>query len=346
MSAESPTLSSPARPGGWARTWCARSRRRARASGASCTTRTKRRCSSSSARRSRSSSATSATPRRSTGSSTASARRHGLPHRGGHPPAEADPRASSTSTSAAPSWSSTGPAAPARTRFVHVSSNSPFGANPRPTDRFTEDSPYNPYMGYGQLEARGRAARAAEPRPRRRRDRHRPGAVVLRPATSRTARPSSSPRSRKGRFPLVGDGTQQRSMAYTGNLVHGLLLRRDGAGARRAARTGSPTPSPTSCAEILATVRAALAAEGLPVAEGQPQLPRARGRGRRRTLDGLLQRRGPLRPGAARARRAEGHDRLRHHAAPAPSSATTRRRACSRACGRASAGASSAGDTI
>ena len=28
---------------------------------------------------------------------------------------------------------------------------------------------------------------------------------------------------RRGRFPLVGDGTQRRSMVYTGNLVHGLL---------------------------------------------------------------------------------------------------------------------------
>src|SRR5581483_730976 len=35
-------------------------------------------------------------------------------------------------------------------RFVHVSSNSPFGANPTPEDRFTEDSPFNPYLGYGQ----------------------------------------------------------------------------------------------------------------------------------------------------------------------------------------------------
>ena len=36
------------------------------------------------------------------------------------------------------------------TRFVHVSSNSPFGANPTPDDRFTEDSPYHPYLAYGQ----------------------------------------------------------------------------------------------------------------------------------------------------------------------------------------------------
>src|SRR6185436_13215437 len=41
------------------------------------------------------------------------------------------------------------------TRFVHVSSNSPFGANARPTDRFTEQSPFNPYLAYGRskLEA-------------------------------------------------------------------------------------------------------------------------------------------------------------------------------------------------
>jgi nucleoside-diphosphate-sugar epimerase len=36
------------------------------------------------------------------------------------------------------------------TRFVHVSSNSPFGANRTADDRFTEDSPYNPYLAYGQ----------------------------------------------------------------------------------------------------------------------------------------------------------------------------------------------------
>jgi len=56
------------------------------------------------------------------------------------------------------------------TRFVHVSSNSPFGANATPEDRFTEDSQYNPYLAYGQsktanalfalaLDARGEAHR-------------------------------------------------------------------------------------------------------------------------------------------------------------------------------------------
>ncbi len=46
-------------------------------------------------------------------------------------------------------------------RFVHVSSNSPFGANDAPTDRFTEESPFNPYMAYGQVQARERATRHA-----------------------------------------------------------------------------------------------------------------------------------------------------------------------------------------
>src|SRR5215212_6947540 len=35
-------------------------------------------------------------------------------------------------------------------RFVHVSSNSPFGANASTHDRFDEASPYNPYMAYGR----------------------------------------------------------------------------------------------------------------------------------------------------------------------------------------------------
>ena len=35
-------------------------------------------------------------------------------------------------------------------RMVHVSSNSPFGVNPHPGDRFRNDEPYHPYMGYGR----------------------------------------------------------------------------------------------------------------------------------------------------------------------------------------------------
>ena len=35
-------------------------------------------------------------------------------------------------------------------RFVHVSSNSPFGANRSSEDRFDEDSQFAPYMAYGR----------------------------------------------------------------------------------------------------------------------------------------------------------------------------------------------------
>ena len=141
----------------------------------------------------------------------------------------------------------------------------------------TRTSPFNPYMGYGAVEARGRAARAAQLRARRPR---RPSSCGRRGSTGRSNPPRQTQffaAVRKGRFPLVGDGTQQRSMVYTGNLVHG-LLRAEARRPRRATPTGSPTPSPTSCATILATVRDALAAEGLAVVgRRQPRIPRVAG---------------------------------------------------------------------
>ena len=98
-------------------------------------------------------------------------------------------------------------------RFVHVSSNSPFGANAHPTDRFTEDSPFNPYMGYGasQLEAEQIVTRGHE--------RGDVDAVIIRAPWFYG--PYQPPRQsqwfkavRKGRLPMLGDGTQQRSMVY------------------------------------------------------------------------------------------------------------------------------------
>ena len=108
-------------------------------------------------------------------------------------------------------------------RFVHVSSNSPFGANPTPDHRFTEASPYHPVPGLRPVEARGRAARRCGAT----------SGATSRPSSSarRGSTGRSSPRGRRsgwravrrGRFPLVGDGTNRRSMVFTGNLVHGLL---------------------------------------------------------------------------------------------------------------------------
>ena len=39
-------------------------------------------------------------------------------------------------------------------RVVHVSSNSPFGANPHRRDTFRNDEPYHPYLGYGRSKMR------------------------------------------------------------------------------------------------------------------------------------------------------------------------------------------------
>jgi nucleoside-diphosphate-sugar epimerase len=81
---------------------------------------------------------------------------------------------------------------------------------------------------------------------------------------------------RKGRFPLVGDGTNRRSMVFTGNLVHGVLravVARGAVGKAYWIADGDPLEMRT----ILATVREALDAEGLATSGGQPRLPRLAG---------------------------------------------------------------------
>ncbi|HMJ78835.1 MAG TPA: NAD(P)-dependent oxidoreductase [Iamia sp.] len=158
-------------------------------------------------------------------------------------------------------------------RFVHVSSNSPFGANARPTDRFTEDSPTNPYMGYGKskLEAESLVVRAAEQGD--------VDAVILRPpwfygpwAPGRQAQFLGA--IRKGRFPLVGDGRQQRSMIYTGNLVDACLCAETATDVTGQAFWVADD-EPYELREIFGGIREALAAEGLPVARRSlPALPR------------------------------------------------------------------------
>ena len=59
---------------------------------------------------------------------------------------------------------------------------------------------------------------------------------------------------RKGRFPLVGDGTQQRSMVYTGNLVDG-LLRAEVAGAAPGHAYWIADAEPYELRVVLDTVR-------------------------------------------------------------------------------------------
>ncbi len=171
-------------------------------------------------------------------------------------------------------------------RFLHVSSNSPFGANPTPTDRFTEGSPFNPYLAYGRSKLEG------EQLVSRTHERGDLEAVILRPpwfyGPYQPARQTQWLATvRRGRFPLVGDGTNQRSMVFTGNLVHG-LLRAEIAAAAPGNAYWIADAEPYVMRDVFATVRRALEAEDLPVSGGQPRLPRLAGVVAER-LDTMLQ---------------------------------------------------------
>jgi nucleoside-diphosphate-sugar epimerase len=140
-------------------------------------------------------------------------------------------------------------------RFVHVSSNSPFGANRDAAGRFDENSPYSPYLSYGESKAE------AEQLVQRSHDRG-----------------------------DLGPGTQRRSMVFTGNLVHG-LLRSEVAPAAPGRAYWIADAEPVELLEILSTVRSALAAEGLQVSDRQPLIPQAAG-SLAETADRVLQSRG------------------------------------------------------
>jgi nucleoside-diphosphate-sugar epimerase len=159
------------------------------------------------------------------------------------------------------------------TRFVHVSSNSPFGANASATEVFNEDAPFHPYLAYGQSKME------AEQLVVRRFERGDLATVILRaPWFYGRYQPERQTRFfsaiRRGRFPLIGDGTQRRSMVNTDNLVHG-LLRAEVAEVAPGRAYWIADPRPYELREILATVRDALAAEGLAVSRRAPlRMPR------------------------------------------------------------------------
>jgi nucleoside-diphosphate-sugar epimerase len=162
-------------------------------------------------------------------------------------------------------------------RFVHVSSNSPFGTNAAPHDRFTEHSPFDPYLGYGQskLEAEQLVQRSYEHGDLE--------TVIVRPpwfyGPYQPARQAQFLAAiRRGRFPLVGDGTQQRSMVFTGNLVHG-MRRAEVASAAPGRAYWIADAEPYELRAILETIKQALVAEGLPATERRPvTMPRVAAR--------------------------------------------------------------------
>ncbi len=155
-------------------------------------------------------------------------------------------------------------------RFVHVSSNSAFGTNPHPTDVFRADEPFNPYLGYGRSKMLAEIAVAEQAE-------RGLNAVIVRPPWFYG--PYQPPRQttffklvRTGKFPVIGDGSQRRSMVYVDNLVDGLL----------AAEAADTPPGrgywiadarPYPLREIVETVIRALSDEGYAVKAPGKSLP-------------------------------------------------------------------------
>ena len=153
-------------------------------------------------------------------------------------------------------------------RLVHISSNSPFGANPRPDDVFRHEEPYQPYLGYGAskmaAEAAVRAARGVE-------------TVIVRPPWfygpfQPERQTTFFTMIRTGRFPIVGPGTQRRSMVHVENLVDGVLrAMRVPEAAGRAFWIADAEPYPLGV--IVDTVRQALGEEGYDVSPRSLHVP-------------------------------------------------------------------------
>lgn len=157
-------------------------------------------------------------------------------------------------------------------RFIHVSSNSPFGANPSPAHVFDESSPYNPYMGYGRSKMHGEQAVTAAG------ERQQIETVVIRPPWFYG--PGQPPRQtqfftmiKTGGFPIVGGGENRRSMAYVDNLSQGLMLA-ERVDAARGQAFWIADERPYSMNEIVDTVERVLERDfNIPVSHKRMRVP-------------------------------------------------------------------------
>jgi nucleoside-diphosphate-sugar epimerase len=160
-------------------------------------------------------------------------------------------------------------------RMVHVSSNSPFGTNPQPTDTFRAIEPYHPYYGYGHSKMFGELAVFEAV------DRGLDATIVRPPwfyGPFQPARQTTFFRLvRAGKFPVVGDGEQRRSMVYVGNLVDGVIAAELTPGAKGKGYWVADARAYT-VNEIVATVGRALTDEGFSVKPPSTRLPAIAGR--------------------------------------------------------------------
>ena len=173
-------------------------------------------------------------------------------------------------------------------RFVHISSNSPFGLNPSPDDAFRASEPFNPYMGYGKSKM---AAEIAVSGAASDGDFE---AIILRPPwfygpgqPERQAKFLSMVRS--GGFPVPGDGSQRRSMVYVPDLAAAAI-----AATRREGTPGAywiADPTPYALRDIVLLAQQALTEEGFAVKPGYRKVPGAISSIARRA-DAVLQSRG------------------------------------------------------
>lgn len=153
---------------------------------------------------------------------------------------------------------------------VLMSSNSPCGCNPHPGHRFTEDSPYNPYMGYGRSKMLMEML-VSEYRTKL-------ATTILR--TCWFYGPHQPDRQtrffqliKEGKFPILGGGEQVRSLSYVDNTCQGILL-----AAAQPAAAGQTywiaDERPYTMNEIVRTVSEVLKQDfGMPVVESSRRWP-------------------------------------------------------------------------
>ncbi|MBI4243412.1 MAG: NAD(P)-dependent oxidoreductase [Planctomycetes bacterium] len=108
-------------------------------------------------------------------------------------------------------------------KIIIVSSNSQSGCNPDREHLFTEESPYNPYMNYGKSKF------LMETGVQKYANMYDLDITIIRACwfygPHQPARQTEFFRMiRDGKFPIVGDGLNRRSMSYVDNLCQGLLL--------------------------------------------------------------------------------------------------------------------------
>ena len=160
-------------------------------------------------------------------------------------------------------------------RLVHVSSNSPFGTNAQPSDTFRAAEPYHPYLDYGWSKMEGELAVLDAVA-------HGLDATIVRPPWFYG--PFQPPRQttffrlvRAGKFPVVGDGEQRRSMVYIDNLVDGVIAAELTTAAKGNGYWVADDHAYT-VNEIVATVGRALRDEGFSVKQPSTHLPALAGR--------------------------------------------------------------------